>query len=190
MSGCDPEDRNLHELEPDLQSRILALDEPVARDDWSHVRRRARHARVQALVSSARHNQTRPLLAAAAVALVVACVAFGLLGTVGRSGGRSSAAAPLSAANGVRVDAAALDGNPIRVNWAQGRVVGVVSSGRVSSVTIRFTDGTSVKPTIIWPAMVDVGVFHYAIPVGKTVADIVANDAGGRPSRQVTWYSV
>jgi hypothetical protein len=34
--------RNLAELDPCLRRRVLALDEPVARDDWADVVRRWR----------------------------------------------------------------------------------------------------------------------------------------------------
>jgi hypothetical protein len=95
----------------------------------------------------------------------------------------------LAAQGLVRADFGQFRGEPLHVAWARGRVVGVVAPGLVSSVTIRFTDGTSVQPKITWPSMVDIGVFRYAIPTGKTVAEVIAND-NGRPSHQVNWYSV
>ena len=74
--------------------------------------------------------------------------------------------------------------------WGRGRVVGVVSSAEVSSVTVRFTDGTSVQPGISWVAApINAGFFFYAIPPGKTVAEVVAED-GGRTRGRVPWYAV
>jgi hypothetical protein len=80
--------------------------------------------------------------------------------------------------------------SPLDVSWNTGRVVGVVSSLAVSTVRIRFTDGTSAEPRIAWvSAPIDAGFIFYEIPAGKTVAGVTAYDEG-RTQGQVTWYSV
>jgi len=85
--------------------------------------------------------------------------------------------------------------NPLRttpfwVSWGKTRVLGTVSSVKVSSVEIEFTDGTSAKPEISWiSSPINAGFFLYEIPAGKTVAQIKGLN-GGHTSAQVTWFSV
>lgn len=79
---------------------------------------------------------------------------------------------------------------PISVAWGSDRVVGTVSATQVSSVEIRFTDGSVVMPSISWVAKpISTGFFSYAIPSGKTVAAVIANDHGFTRGR-VPWYAV
>jgi hypothetical protein len=73
------------------------------------------------------------------------------------------------------------------VAWGKNRIVGTVSSD-VSSVAISFTDGTVAVPQIAWVSgSIDRGFFLYAIPSGKTVAAVVANDHGS-PRGRVPWW--
>jgi len=79
---------------------------------------------------------------------------------------------------------------PLGVAWSNDRVVGTVSARQVSSVEVRFTDGTMVEPSISWVARpISTGFFSYAIPPGKTVAFVIATDHGLSRGR-VPWYSV
>jgi len=76
----------------------------------------------------------------------------------------------------------------LAVAWGTRRVVGAVSSVDVSSVTIKFSDGTSARPEISWVAApVNAGFFLYEIPAGKIVAEVIADD-GGRTQGRVPWY--
>jgi hypothetical protein len=175
---ADPSRAFLDELGPELRDRILALDEPVARDDWAGVVRRARaHA-------------PRPRVARAASALaVVAFLAAMLVGL--RSWAGAGAPAPVASPTA----ATALGGQlvspgALSVAWHGRHVSGTLSSSSLDSVTIRFTDGTSAKPSIRWVSLpFAAGVFDYDIPPGKTVAGVSGSGWGQAP-RQVTWYSV
>jgi hypothetical protein len=80
-------------------------------------------------------------------------------------------------------------GSPLDVTWGSGRVVGTASSA-VSSVEVKFTDGSSAKPKVFWVSTpIDTGFFLYEIPAGKTVYQVVANNARGQLAC-ATWYSV
>jgi hypothetical protein len=58
--------------------------------------------------------------------------------------------------------------------WETPRLLtGAVSSPAISSITIRFTDGTTVRPFVSWvTAPVRAGFFRYQVPRGRTVATI------------------
>jgi hypothetical protein len=80
-------------------------------------------------------------------------------------------------------------GSPLDVTWGSGRVVGTASSA-VSSVEVRFTDGSSARPKVFWVSTpIDTGFFLYKIPAGKTVYQVAANNAHGQLAC-TTWYSV
>jgi hypothetical protein len=166
----------LDELGPELRDRILALDEPVARDDWADVVRRA-----QAHAPRPRALRAAPALAV--VALLVVTLAGLRAWTGGGPDGSAVSPTRASAVGGRRVSPA-----PLAVAWHGRRVSGTLSSSSLGSVTIRFTDGTSAQPRIRWVSLpFAAGVFDYHIPAGKTVADI--SGVGPEP-RQITWYSV
>jgi hypothetical protein len=63
--------RNLHELDEDVRRRLVALDEPVVRDDWSDVLRRAAPLR--------RRLGARTLTQVTAARVAVVTVAAGLV---------------------------------------------------------------------------------------------------------------
>lgn len=192
---------HLAELEPDLRGRLLALDEPVARDDWHDVVRRSRAARPWS-------RRVRPVATTAAV-LATAAVGIALAVHAVSLGGSPEATQPELAAGGhvlylvptrrggycyrwtgVTSGCTQLGGAPLDVSWGASRVVGTISTSRISAVRIRFTDGTSARPSIAWAATpIRAGFFLYAIPAGKTVAEITGYDAG-RLVRRVTWFSV
>jgi hypothetical protein len=197
---------HLAELEPDLRERLLALDEPVSRDDWRDVTRRSRAGR----------PWSRRVGPVAAVGAVLAAAVTGIAVAVqaGGVGGAPRALQSQLAAGGhvlylvptahggycyrwtgvtsgcTQLDTAQLAAAPLDVSWGTSRVVGTISPDRISAVRIRFTDGTSARPRIAWAATpVRAGFFVYAIPAGKTVAEINGYDAG-RLVRRVTWFSV
>lgn len=65
---------------------------------------------------------------------------------------------------------------PLSVLLEKGRLVGDVSPASISWVVIKFTDGTSVQPTISWIlAPVQAGFFLYNIPIGKHVEEVTAS---------------
>jgi hypothetical protein len=62
---------------------------------------------------------------------------------------------------------------PFTVARANRQVVGAVSFPRISSVEIKFTDGTAAQPDLSWiSAPINAGFFLYDVPAGKTVAEI------------------
>jgi hypothetical protein len=191
----------LSELEPELRDRILALDEPVARQSWADVVQRSR-----ARLVWARRIPAFAALAATAVALVAGAV-FGLrLSPVVNVGGYR-AAVPSAAHSSVLYVAPTKQGGfcyelaggrtnceakpvPLGVSWGRDQLTGTVSPADFSSVKIEFTDGTSARPSISRiDSGVNAGFFVYDIPAGKTVAQIKEYDAGSL-SGQVLWYSV
>jgi hypothetical protein len=196
--------RSLGELEPELRDRLIALDEPVARQSWPDVVARSRASLVWS-----RSIPAFIAVAASAVALVAGAV-FGLrLGPVVNLGGHREALPRAAAATHSRIlyvsptkqggfCYAWVGGRrsceatpvPLGVSWGRDQLAGAVSPGELSSVKIEFTDGTSAKPDISRiSGEVNAGFFLYHIPAGKTVAQIKEYDAG-RLSSQVLWYSV
>jgi hypothetical protein len=169
----------LDELGPELRDRILALDEPVARDDWADVVRRART------------HEPRPRVARAASALaVVAFLAAMLVGLRSWAGAGAPPGPMASPTSATALGGQPTSPGPLSVAWHGRRVSGMLSSSSLDSVTIRFTDGTSAKPRIRWVSLpFAAGVFDYDIPPGKTVAGVSGSGWGQAP-RQVTWYSV
>jgi hypothetical protein len=195
---------NLTELEPELRERLLALDEPVARADWHDVLRQARVARPWT-------QRVVPLVAAATGVFVAAAVASVVLG-VWSDGGRPPSiggAAPtlrhgshmlyVTASegggfcyrwSGVSDDCDQLTSAPLSVQWTSDEVVGTVSSHRISSVRIAFTDGSEADVPVAWIASpVNAGFIFFTIPAGKTVA-AVSGFSGHHVTRRVTWFSV
>jgi hypothetical protein len=78
---------------------------------------------------------------------------------------------------------------PLWVTWNRGAVAGAVavSSARLSSVRIQFTDGTTTVRHISWmSAPVNAGFFVYEIPSGKTVARISSGVANTGTERSTT----
>ncbi len=76
------------------------------------------------------------------------------------------------------------------LTWGRDQVFGTVAHADISSVTIEFTDGTSVRPSIAWfAAPINAGFFVYRIPAGKTVSDVIAAGRGGNQAC-VPWYAV
>jgi len=187
---------NLGELSPDLRRRLTALDEPVARDDWQEVVRRSRE-----YVSWSRRLA---VVAVTGVCLAAVALATSRIWPVTRAG---VTLAPVASAAGhalyvsptkegfcyawtdVGRGCDPLVAGPLHVTWGDGRVVGTVSANGISTVRIRFTDGTTVSPEIAWISSVRAGFFVYRIPSGKTVAGVNGYH-DGRVSRQVTWFSV
>jgi hypothetical protein len=190
---------SLSELEPDLQKRVLSLDEPIGWGDWQDVVRRS-HA-------SAPFRNPKTL---AAIVLTVACVGAAGVAVGSQLSGQTDHG-PLTAA--VRTVGQAVDVSPgpqgglcyrwpdgssgcarlettaLDVSWQNNRVMGAVSSGQISSIKITFADGTSVRPRISWLATpVNAGFFLYDIPPGKIVVSIDGLRAG-RVSREVTWFT-
>jgi hypothetical protein len=209
--------RNLAELEPELRTRILALDEPVACDDWHDVVKRSRTSLVRpvwfALGASA------AILVAAAGAVLALALSPGL-GGAGREQGAGPGRLAREATDVQTIDSLHLtdgpfvvslssgeDGGfcylspghaancqrkaaPLHVVWGSGRVVGMVSAATISVVRIKFSDGTFVEPPISWiGGKINAGLFLYNIPAGKTVVEVNAYHAG-RIRGQATWYSV
>jgi hypothetical protein len=195
---------SLAELEPELRERLLALDEPVARADWNDVVKQARALRPWP-------HRSAPLVAAVAGALVVAAVASVVLG-MWSGGGRE--ASPGGAAptlrhgshmlyvtagadggfcyrwSGVSDDCDQVTSAPLSVQWTADEVVGTVSSHRITSVRIAFTDGTRAEAPVAWVASpVNAGFIFFTIPAGKTVAAVSGFD-GHHLTRRVTWFSV
>jgi hypothetical protein len=193
---------NVDELAPDVRRRLLALDEPVARDDWQDVVKRSRSATLR----------TRQLGLLTAVSLTVAAVGLavglwawsttrvadvgGALTPVLNAGGHVLYVSPTRQGGfcyewrGVGSGCNPLRSTPLHVTWGNDRVVGTVAYSRISSVRIRFTDGTSAAAAISWvSAPIKAGFFVYRIPAGKTVAEVNGYEAG-RILRQVTWFSV
>jgi hypothetical protein len=204
LGGCEHENRpGVRELHPDLRARILALDEPVARQSWSDVVQRSRSGlvwsrRVPAFVA----------LAATAAALVVGAAFGPRLSPIVNLGAHHDALPRVVAAHSriVYVSPTKQGGFcyesaggrtsceskpvPLGVSWGRDQVTGTVSPAELSSVEIEFTDGTSAKPSISrLRTGVNAGFFVYDIPAGKTVAQIKEYDAGSLSS-QVLWYSV
>ncbi len=194
---------NLAELEPELRERLVALDEPVVRDDWQDVARRARTSRSWT-------HRIVPLVAAATGALAAGAVAALLLGVWSSGGQRATSEAPPTLRHGdhlLYVTASQGGGfcyrwsgvsdgcdqvtsAPLSVDWRSGEVVGTVSSHGISTVRIAFTDGTQTDVPVSWiQSPVDVGFFLFSIPPGKTVA-AVSGFRGQRLARRVTWFSV
>lgn len=218
---------SLDELEPELRKRLLALDEPVARDDWQDVLKRSRTH----LPSRIRSAAVVAVIAAATLALGPGVASQLLSGLRGSTRGASSATETRSSLThlagialgstvpapttirvidttrslyvsptkeggfcyrwtGIPSACEELDTTPLRVTWMNGRLIGSVSSKRLSSVQIKFTDGTVVAPEISWVAApINAGFFLYHIPPGKTVADITGYD-GHETLGQVTWFTI
>jgi hypothetical protein len=202
--GRDEFRESLLELDGPLRKRLLALDEPVARDDWddvvmrSHLRRLARPG-VGALIA-----------VVAVCAAAVSAIGLGLLGPQGSRPSPTAAAAvtagsPLPYATLI-ADSRPRSGlcyqvtaarsfcksavGPLKVSWGRGAVFGAVSGQAISSVQISFSDGTSVKPHIAWlPAPVSTGFFVSRIPAGKIVTDVTGYKAG-RVLGEDPWYAL
>ena len=69
---------------------------------------------------------------------------------------------------------------PLGISWGPDRVVGTVASAYVSTVKIVFDDGTVTRPDITWiSAPINAGFFLYAVPAGKTVAQVDGYDSSG-----------
>jgi hypothetical protein len=188
---------NLGELEPELQRRLLSLDEPIAWGDWQDVVRRS-HASAP----------LRSPKALGAIALTAACIAVAgvVVGWQLKSGAEHPSLAAPAVRQAVDVSAgpqgglcyrwpngangcAQLATTSLAVSWQKNRVMGAISAGQISSIKVTFTDGTFVKPRISWVrAPVDAGFFVYDIPAGKIVASIDGLRAG-RVSREVTWFT-
>ena len=70
--------------------------------------------------------------------------------------------------------------SPVGITWGGNQIVGTAGSAYVSSVKIKFTDGTSAEPSITWISVpINAGFFLYDIPAGKTAAEVDGYDAGG-----------
>jgi hypothetical protein len=203
-NGMNEYRESLDELDDPLRARLLALDEPVSRDDWDEVVRRS-HMRGLA-------GPAAGVLVAAAVACVAAISALGV-GPFGphSAGAPAAASAPVAGRSALPYatlisDAQPRSGlcyrvtearsfckqvvGPLKVSWEQGRVFGAVSEQAISSVRIRFSDGTSVEPRIAWlPAPVSTGFFVYRIPPGKIVTDVTGYEAG-QVLGQDPWYAL
>lgn len=202
--------RAVEELEPNLRDRMLALDEPVSRADWSDVVRRTKRSNRRA---TAPVFLFRRIPAYAAVAAsVVSVVAGSALGILLASGGDSerplaaAAPAPIATTHALFVSRTSGGGFcyewtggpgscetkvvPLGISWGRRHVSGTVSRAVVSSVRIEFTDGTSATPEISWLSEpINAGFFVYDIPPGKTVTQIDAYRSGGLRA-QVPWYAV
>jgi hypothetical protein len=219
----------LEELEPELRQRIVALDEPIARDDWGDVVRRSRVHLPFTIKSAA----IAAVIATGALA-VGPGVAYHLLSGLSRSPTGATTSTSLAPSQSTphaqtAVDSAVptpttigftdnsgrslsvslrktggfcyrwtgtpracgtLETTPLRVSWNNGRLIGSVSSNRLSSVQIKFTDGTVTAPQISWiTAPVNAGFFLYTIPPGKIVADITGYN-GHQTIGQVTWFAL
>ncbi len=206
--GPPEQRRNLDELDCGLETgtlggRLLSLDEPVARDDWADVVRRAGTLR------SGRRLARSGALLAGVFAVAAAGAVVGVRVAEGPAVPAASAQTAFHQAPGRDVlvvssmkpkgvcyewkgEAGACERRvgALGLSWSNGRVVGAVSASSVSSVKITFTDGTSVEPGISWVAgPINAGFFLYRIPPGKTVVDVSGYDRG-RTSGQVPWYSV
>jgi hypothetical protein len=203
--SSDPR-HNLAELSADLRARLLALDEPVKRDDWAGVVRRGRALEVSGRLRSS-------FVAGLSVFVMVASVsllAVRLTASDGGDGGRaplqsvSGEPSALTAVGGVKplestgpcyrwdgaVGRCRRKAASLGVSWSGARVVGSVSRTRVSSVRIKFSDGSSVAPDISWvSARQDVGSFSYAIPEGKVVTEVATYERGHLRS-EIPWYAV
>ncbi len=182
---------NLDELESDLRARLLALDEPVTWADWQEV--------------VGRSQPSRPWRGLVTIGLsVVAVAAVAVAGVVqltrnhadSRAAGHDLYVSPAGQGKfcyrwqGVSNGCEDMGLSPLDVSWGRGQVVGAVAAARISSVTISFTDGTSVVPDISWISTpVEAGFFFYRIPAGKRIAAVNGYDHG-RVSRRVTWFSV
>jgi hypothetical protein len=181
--------RSLDELGPGLRDRVLALDEPVSREDWAGVVRRSYGVRFSERV------RTGIVLSAALAAVVAVGSVLGLrISIAGGSGGGHAGPALAAFRSAVAdrtlsISPSKRDGfcyewmgeargceskmAPLGASWRKGRVIGAFSSTYVSSVTIRFADGTSAKPDISWiSAPVNAGFFLYKIPAGKKVVAV------------------
>ena len=85
---------------------------------------------------------------------------------------------------------------PLNISWGPHQVLGTVASAYVSTVKIAFDDGTLTEPQITWVSgPINAGFFAYAIPAGKTVAQIdgynatgtlVAREGSSQPSRRTS----
>lgn len=157
------------ELPAGIRERVLALDEPVGRDDWSDVVRRSGRGRVT------RRTLVRPAL------LVAALAAAAVVGWTAHHRGQPGQA-PLYASNGCETTS-----SPLCVVWGSNELAGAVSSSAISAVTIQFTDGTS-EWLPLQRAADGSEVFIYRVPAGKTVSVVGADGLQGI-QRQVTWYS-
>lgn len=61
------------------------------------------------------------------------------------------------------------------------------ATGPVASVVIRFRDGSSVRPRLIWvSAPIDAGFFAYDVPAGRYVTSVEAYDRRGALVRRQT----
>jgi hypothetical protein len=190
------ERQNLEELEPQLRRRIAALDEPVRWDDWNDVVHRSRRAAAWARRFIAVGGAT--LVAATLSVLAFHQLAARTSGnpvTTVSSGGRELVVLPHGQGFcyrwvGITAACAQLRPLPLDVTWRSNEILGTVARGAISSVELRFTDGTSVRPAISWAARpVRSGFFAFHVPAGKTVA-VVTGLHDGRLVRRVTWYSV
>lgn len=77
---------------------------------------------------------------------------------------------------------------PLSVLLENGRLVGDVSPASISWVVIKFTDGTSVQPTISWVlAPVQAGFFLYNIPTGKHVEEVTASRTACTQGQAITY---
>ena len=207
--------RHVDELDPELRDRILALDEPVSREDWADVLVRAKRSRV-----SGRRLGAFVVLVAAALGAAVFSGPWLSSLSLYHSSGRALAAAsddffkyklgePPIAPEAIPSETRVItsrrlsDGDhtlyvspaknggfcyrwtgsasgcdkltnaPFSVDWGKRQVIGTILSRRISSVKIKFTNGSTAKPLISWiSAPINAGFFLYNIPAGKTVLEI------------------